>query len=63
MSFNDDQKKILSSHGYRQSSLDENKYINGGHSIKSDGNKTIFQTDGHTITYGISNTLLDKKSK
>ncbi|MBE9602646.1 hypothetical protein [Pedobacter sp. MC2016-24] len=63
MSFSNDQKKILSSNGYKQSSQDENKYINGGHSIKSDGNKTTFQTGGHTITYGISNTLLDKKSK
>lgn len=65
MSFTDDQKKILGNNGYRQSSNDADKYINGsGHSVTSRGNTTIFNTDRHTTNgSGISNSLFDKKSK
>jgi len=61
---NKDQKGILGGNGYRESSSDSNKWINGnGHSVKFDGNKTTFNTSSHTVNHGISNSLLDKKTK
>jgi len=65
MSFSKDQEKILRGNGYRQSIIDSDKYINGnGHSIKSNGGTTIFDTDRHTTNgTGISNSTFDKKAK
>ena len=57
--FTDKQKKMLKDEGYKQSSSDNNKFINGNDSVKSRGNTTIF--NDNTRNSGISNKRFKDK--
>ncbi|UPT67655.1 MAG: hypothetical protein M0D57_03005 [Sphingobacteriales bacterium JAD_PAG50586_3] len=52
---------MLKDEGYKQSSSDSNKFINGSDTVKSRGNTTIF--NDNTRNSGISNGLFGKKIK
>jgi hypothetical protein len=49
--FSDSEKKSMSAEGYRQSTSDSNKWINGSSSVKRDGDSTIINNGRHNV-YG-----------
>lgn len=51
----------MKDNGWKPSATRENTFVRGGDTIKRNGNETNF--NGSTRNYGISNSLLDKKSK
>ena len=60
MSFSKKEQNTLKDNGWKLSSTRENTYVRGNETIKRNGNETNF--NGSTRNYGISNSLLNKKS-
>jgi len=61
MSFTKKEQNTLKNNGWKSSATRDNTFVRSNETIKRNGNETNF--NGSTKNYGISNSLLDKKSK